>query len=238
MYNTAQKLTHFLIAQHAIDEEDAAIYCYDLEMLLLSTIEIGSILILAGVFGNFLETVLFFLAFIPLRLFAGGYHATTRWRCYLLSLVIYGVFSVCLKIVPTNVTTTAAISIAIVSIIIIFLFQPVVHQNRDVALQDFKKAKKVSCVIVIIEGLIIIYGCMVAPSLLIFSFSLGLLAEVISFVVTKISVSEKKHTTLIFMMAVLLANLSQVIAIVSVNSVCSIPYYEPKQPKELEKFRR
>lgn len=248
MYNISQQLTQFLIAQHTIDEEDDEIYCYGLEMLLLSNAEIGSILLLSGIVGNFLETFLFFLAFIPVRLFAGGYHAVTWWRCYLLSLMVYGVFSVGLWAVPESKMTTIALVIAAASVLVVFLSQPVVHKNRQVHLHDTKSAKKVSCIIVIVEAIMIVLGVLALPSIFVFAFSLGLLAEIISFLSIKVPPIHQAYSVKRMygkrikanaarITAFLLANYALLMAIVSVNSRCAAPFYEPEQPRALEKLK-
>ena len=88
------RTTDFLVSCGAIKQEDISIYRYGLEVLYLFMLEVLSILLLAVWIGNFFETLLYFAAFIPLRLFAGGYHANTRLGCYFVSLGVYGVFTV------------------------------------------------------------------------------------------------------------------------------------------------
>ena len=80
MQRLAQGTAERLVAQGIIREEDVPIYRYGLEAMYSSLLELLSILALAALIGNFWQTVLFFAAFIPLRLYAGGYHASTRLR--------------------------------------------------------------------------------------------------------------------------------------------------------------
>lgn len=100
MQRLAQGTADRLAAQGIIREEDVPIYRYGLEAMYSSLLELLSILALAALIGNFWQTVLFFAAFIPLRLYAGGYHASTRLRCFLTSLVVYAAFTIMLEIVP------------------------------------------------------------------------------------------------------------------------------------------
>lgn len=65
MNKIASKMTENLLSIGVIDQRDIAIYRYGLEMLLLILLEIGSILCLAIMIGNFFETLLYFAAFIP-----------------------------------------------------------------------------------------------------------------------------------------------------------------------------
>lgn len=127
MNKVASKITEHLLLMDVIDQKDAAIYCYGLEVLLLSLLEIISILCLALLVGNFFETLFYFAAFIPLRLFAGGYHASTRLRCYLLSLFVYGIFSWLLMVFPSEHRLMFSVVVAGFSVVMIFLFAPVIY---------------------------------------------------------------------------------------------------------------
>lgn len=97
MQKLAQKTANQLAVQGIIAKKDTAVYRYGLEALYSSLLELLTILFLSFFVGNFLQTILFFAAFIPLRVYAGGYHAKTRLRCYLMSLAVYGVFSILKK---------------------------------------------------------------------------------------------------------------------------------------------
>lgn len=61
-----------------IRKNEIAIYRYGFDALYTVLLQMISIFVLAIVMGNFFETLLFYLAFIPLRIYAGGYHANTR----------------------------------------------------------------------------------------------------------------------------------------------------------------
>lgn len=130
MQRLAQGTAERLVAQGIIREEDVPIYRYGLEAMYSSLLELLSILALAALIGNFWQTVLFFAAFIPLRLYAGGYHASTRLRCFLTSLVVYAAFTIMLEIVPVAWFVPLAFIGGAVSFLIVWLFAPVIHQNH------------------------------------------------------------------------------------------------------------
>lgn len=71
MHRMMMQASEYLVALRVIDKNDAAIFRYGLEMMLLTIAEVASVLMIAAFVGNFVETFLYFLAFIPLRLFAG-----------------------------------------------------------------------------------------------------------------------------------------------------------------------
>lgn len=93
-----EKLSHRikdnLVRSNVIKEEDAEIYIYRLNQTLVYVFNVSSALIIGWIFGEILEIVVFMDAYIPLRSFAGGYHAKTPLRCYTLSVIMIIVVSV------------------------------------------------------------------------------------------------------------------------------------------------
>lgn len=186
MQKLAQGTAERLAAQGIIREEDAPIYRYGLEAIYSSLLELSSILALAVVIGNFWQTVLFFATFIPLRLYAGGYHASTRWRCFLTSLVVYAAFSIALEIVPVAWFVLLAFIGGAMSLLIVWLFAPVIHHNHRSALKHQARFRKISIKICVIEVAVIIIGQILWPeNALIFAALLGLLAETLSILAVK-----------------------------------------------------
>ena len=186
MQKLAQGTAERLVAQGIIREEDAPIYRYGLEAMYSSLLELLSILALAALIGNFWQTVLFFAAFIPLRLYAGGYHASTRLRCFLTSLVVYAAFTIMLEIVPVAWFVPLAFIGGAVSFLIIWLFAPVIHQNHRSGLKHQVRFRRISIRICVVEVSAIIVGQILwSESALFFVVLLGLLAEALSILAVK-----------------------------------------------------
>lgn len=142
MQKLAQKTANQLAVQGIISKKDTAVYCYGLEALYSSLLELLTILFLSFFVGNFWQTVLFFAAFIPLRVYAGGYHAKTRLRCYLMSLAVYGVFSMVLLMTPVAWLLPFAWGGSVLSLFIVWLLAPVAHQNHKISLKSRKVYRK------------------------------------------------------------------------------------------------
>lgn len=186
MDRIASEITDNILELGVIDQQDITIYRYGMEVLLLSLLEIGSILCLAIMVGNFFETLVYFISFIPLRLFAGGYHASTRLRCYLLSLCAYVVFTVLLSCFSKEQHLLFSISvfIAIFSVITIFLFAPVIHANRYCEESERIHFGKVSHKIVIFDVIIIFVSYFIQMKIFAFIIALGLLSEMLAILLT------------------------------------------------------
>lgn len=181
MQNLAQFTADRLADRGVIQEKDVPVYRYGLEAIYSSTLELVSILFLAVILGNFWQTVAFFLAFIPLRVYAGGYHASTRLRCFLVSLVVYGVFAVALILVPTDWYRMLALIGCAWAGWVIWRRAPVVHHNRRVSPAARQHYRRISLGICGIEVLLIWVGMTLwSGSTIIFALLLGLLAEALS----------------------------------------------------------
>lgn len=150
----AVRTADFLLACGVIKQKDISIYRYGLEVLYLSVLEVMSILLLAVWVGNFFETLLYFAAFIPLRLFAGGYHANTRLGCYFVSLGVYGAFSVVVAF--ATISYLWLVLLAMVALAIIWKYAPVVHRNHKISQKDLFSAKSISQNLALVELLVVI----------------------------------------------------------------------------------
>lgn len=76
-----QNIVSRWVAAGVIEKDDAELYCYGVQQGGLVLLNIITSLMI-GVWNQaVLETVLFLIAYIPLRSFAGGYHAKNTKRC-------------------------------------------------------------------------------------------------------------------------------------------------------------
>ncbi len=80
-----ESFTKRLIFYHIISEEDAEVYKFGMECLILKIIHCISYLCIAVSLQRVPELILIGSVLIPLRRNAGGYHAKTKTGCYLFS---------------------------------------------------------------------------------------------------------------------------------------------------------
>lgn len=196
MRNIAGNIAALLTANGIIQEDDTDKCRYGLEIFISSLLELTSILFISIFMNNFLETLLFFAAFIPLRVYAGGYHADTQIKCYIVSLGVYGLFTMLMRIMPTSwYTIIIYISIAM-SLIIVLMLAPVRHTNKTLTPQETKMYREISVVICTIEAIIALFGSIIFErNTWIVAFALGLSAETLSMIaaVIKKAVKHKKR---------------------------------------------
>ena len=140
-------ITDTLYENNIISDEEVPLLKYGIEVFVLSVAEVLSIIVVSAFAGNFAETLLYFVAFIPLRIFVGGYHADTRLRCYLVLLGVYMIFSAMIKFVPpTDYAIIMAVCL-VYSGAMVLLFSPLKSHTKNRSESEKKRYRKVSIII-------------------------------------------------------------------------------------------
>ncbi|MEM1485834.1 accessory gene regulator B family protein [Oscillospiraceae bacterium PP1C4] len=147
----AESITNSLITNGNIKSEDKEIYSYGFEMGIAM---LGNLLtsILIGLFlGKLVECIVFLLAYMPLRSYAGGYHASSHLRCYFLSSAI---LILVLLTIPSALALTSpykSVMLVACSAIIILILSPVQDSNKPLDDDERKMYAKNSKIILSIE---------------------------------------------------------------------------------------
>ncbi len=139
---------------NVIKEEDAEIYIYGINQIFVSVLNVSSALIIGWVFGAVLEITVFMAAYIPLRTFAGGYHAKTPTRCYILSLII--IIIVLVKIKYFHFFDIIYYIVLTAEVLIILLLSPVEDKNKLLNVTEQKVYKRRVAFITLAELVIIL----------------------------------------------------------------------------------
>ena len=117
-----------LVQEGIISREDAGLYSYGLEQGLLLLLNIGTALLIGLLLDEFVACVIFLACFLPLRAMAGGYHARTPLRCYLLGMMLVTVALAAIKWLPWTMEGT--VITAVIASAIIWRLAPVEDENK------------------------------------------------------------------------------------------------------------
>lgn len=190
MRSISGRVAEILETHGAIQENDVDECRYGLEVFISSAFEVLSILFISIFVRNFVETLLFFAAFIPLRIYAGGYHAGTKLRCYLVSLATYAAFALVLYILPDDIYLITVGAEVLFALVMVLAFAPIIHYNKNVNYIEISNYRKISVAICIIQiALILVFTIIFKANRFVLSFALGQLAESLSMAVVVV----KKH---------------------------------------------
>lgn len=145
-----------LLENNFIKEKDLDICRYGLEICLTLVSEICAILLVSVWVGNFYETILFFMGFLPLRMYAGGYHADTKIGCFGVLVLAYVLFSILLK---SGLNKYFMSLTSVLSVICVYAIAPLRLKNKTLSKKERTGYKRISTAITMAECLIIILAC-------------------------------------------------------------------------------
>lgn len=92
--NVPGKITDSLVHAGAVPSEDRALYEYGVRQGIVLVINVVTFVLIGLLMGMVWQSIIFMLAYNPIRSYAGGYHAGTPLTCYLLSIpTIFAVLS-------------------------------------------------------------------------------------------------------------------------------------------------
>lgn len=150
----SEKLTVSLVESSIIDSEDEELYQYGILQGFRIILNLVSALIIGLAFGKLPEIVLFMTAYIPLRSYAGGFHAKTPLRCYVLSVAMLCVISMGLQKIIFSDTILYIISFAAAAVVLIV--SPIEDKNKPLDADEIRVFKKRARMILAVEFLLCI----------------------------------------------------------------------------------
>ena len=189
LHEMATNIAHFFSSNSDVplDKDDIEVYAYGTELLLASVLETLALLALGIFFHKTLETLVFFSAFMPLRSYAGGYHAKTHLRCFCGMLMIFAAFLAFQVFTPIGMIKYILLVSTFVSAFPIFILAPVPNPNRPIGVIERKKFRKSSLIVYLIQAVIIV-GLSIAEIIpyITLGFAFGQLSASVSLVAAKV----------------------------------------------------
>lgn len=154
MSDLIEKITKKSIDEKMYNESDKAIYQYGYQALLDMFLNIVASLIVSCVFRDFV-TVLSFLAFyIPLRVFAGGFHAKTSVGCMIMSAVVLMLACGVIKFIEQINIGYVIVMLHMICLLFLMFTVPVESTGRPLDAMEIKGIRKKARLIVVLEYVI------------------------------------------------------------------------------------
>jgi accessory gene regulator B len=154
MIQLIDKVAEQFIDNDIINGEDKELYTYGLQQGLIMIANILTTLFIGFLFGMLWQSIVFMIAYFPLRSFAGGYHAKTQLRCYILSIILTSIVLLVIKFIPW--TNFMIWSLALIAGIIILILAPVEDSNKSLDEMEVRVYKKWTVIILLIELVFIV----------------------------------------------------------------------------------
>lgn len=132
-------LAAFFTNQHTIEKSDIDSYAYGFEILLISIINWGSILIIMLITKTIPQTLIYMITVLSLRHHSGGYHAKTHYLCSIITIGTYILFLIVISFVPENILVFLSAASFAVSIVPLMVIAPIEHENNPVSAKDLNR---------------------------------------------------------------------------------------------------
>lgn len=149
----SNKIAEKLIFMQIVSNEDKEIYAYGINRVLTIVLNVAATLILGIIYGRVYEAALFFTAFILLRSYSGGYHASTPMKCYVFTVLLITTILSVMKFV--SVHKYVCFGLSLLSDIIIILLSPNEAKNKPLDAIERIIYKRKTVIILCIESIII-----------------------------------------------------------------------------------
>lgn len=149
-----ESITNWLIASGCIDSGSRDIVRYGLEQGIFSIIGI-SVTIITGYFLNVLvQSIIFIVTLIPLRIYAGGYHASTRKRCTVFSALL--MYVAIWWIAHWYLSEIQSFVLGFVEFVILFFLIPI-EGTEKLQIIEKKTYRKNGRIVILIEMTLLIW---------------------------------------------------------------------------------
>lgn len=128
------------------------LYEYAIYIILSSAFHMATVIVLGLVFNLLTESLVFYLSFIVIRKFAGGYHAKTPVRCYLFSFAS-NIIILCLVKWLSSINTLFIfifIIFELLCVVLILLISPLDTENNPLIGQEKKMYRMLTSIITIL----------------------------------------------------------------------------------------
>ena len=122
------KLCDHFIETGIIAPENKELYCYGMHQGTVILFNLLTALLIGVMLDSVPEVILYFAAYIPLRIYAGGYHAQTPQRCYFFSVILITAILLAIKYVSFH-QMICCVGI-IINAVLITILTPVEDKNK------------------------------------------------------------------------------------------------------------
>ena len=168
LYNISSMITkYFFKKKYNYVNSDQEVFIYGCQLIISSFCSISSILLLSF-FINITYGILFLLFFFPIRLFCGGFHASSYIKCFLCTNTIFIMTLFCsLSLVDCN--KYILVGICCYFFYYILTNAPIIHANNPLSESEARRnklhTKKVIIIELIIINLFLIFNIQIALSI-------------------------------------------------------------------------
>jgi accessory gene regulator B len=151
----------FLLKNKVIDDETCEVCQYGFEIIVSTIIGFVLVMLIGLFFSEALYALLFYCLFVSIRMFTGGYHASTYFKCKLILSCTCLFVIVLSKYCIDFYTLPIQLIIMGLYLVTVFAYAPIEHKNAPMskAVKALNRKRAVGISIIIALVLIHAYYC-------------------------------------------------------------------------------
>lgn len=147
------RITDSLVAGGIIEAGDREIYIFGAEVLISYIINLITAVVLGLALKTLTESLIFLTSYALIRMYAGGYHASTFGRCYALSVVIMiAALLSAVHLFPAAKEEGVALAMAVAGVGI-WAIGPVDSKNKRITAAERKEYRQKTVYMLLSEAL-------------------------------------------------------------------------------------
>lgn len=151
----ANIIADFFISKEWAEKDDREIYQYGSEVIIATSLNVFIVVVCGLLFHELKYISIFYIAFLLLRRYCGGYHAETHLKCN----TIFTANVIIVLIIIKNVDLIQidfVILAMLVSSFIVWTLSPIINKNKPLTEEETKKYRRISLIITIVVDLSIL----------------------------------------------------------------------------------
>lgn len=144
-----------LKSQNLIEEGDEEIHFYGFQLLIATVFKGIGLILVAALFDLIKETTLFIIFFSSLRIQAGGVHAKSFIKCFILTMLIAFTGIWVVGLIPKQYALNLQLVAIVISITLVYLYAPVETENKPLTKDEVLIYRKRSMITVMLGSVVI-----------------------------------------------------------------------------------
>lgn len=155
--SVAKKIGNNLIKERIILKQDRELYEFGIVQTINLIIDLLTVIIIGILLGQLWQSLVFTLMYSLIRIYAGGFHAATPWRCSIYSVLFMISAVTLIKYMEVNVWIR--LCIMLISGACIFTFAPSEHENKPLSNKEKGKYRVLARFFWLFEIVIALGAC-------------------------------------------------------------------------------
>lgn len=149
----SRKFAMLLQEYNIINDNELEIYIYSFYSIISYIVESLMLLFIGALLKEYIKALIFVLVFPSLRKHTGGYHANTKVRCVVLSIVLFNIYILVSKLIINNLEIYyfCLYCINIIYLVVIYMISPVSTSQKELSQEVIIRNRNIS----IIQGYVL-----------------------------------------------------------------------------------